>query len=197
LKDIAEMELSSSYSKDDRSILLRVASDSIAHGLSNGIPTNVDVADFPHLLQEKAASFVTLKRNGSLRGCIGTLQAIRPLVEDVSENAYAAAFSDPRFPPLSSREFSAIDVSISILSDPEPVVFKSEHDLIDQLRVGIDGLILEEGNQRGTFLPTVWEALPDPVFFFRQLKIKAGLNPEYWSTTLRVFRYHTETIEQT
>ena len=191
------MELSSSYSEDDQSNLLRVASDSIAHGLSNGIPSNIDVAGFSNLLQEKAASFVTLKINRSLRGCIGSLQAIRPLVEDVSENAYAAAFRDPRFPPLASGELSAIDISISILSRPEPVIFHSEQDLINQLRVGIDGLILEEGKQRGTFLPAVWEALPDPVLFFRQLKIKAGLNPEYWSATLRVFRYHTETIDRT
>lgn len=191
------MGLSSSYSKDDQSILLRIATDSIAHGIRNGIPSIVVVTGFPNLLQEKAASFVTLKINGSLRGCIGTLQAIRPLVEDVSENAYAAAFRDPRFPPLADRELNSIDISISILSRPEPVIFHSEQDLINQLRVGIDGLIIEEGNQRGTFLPAVWEALPDPALFFRQLKIKAGLNPEYWSATLRVFRYHTETIDRT
>ena len=138
---------------------------------------------------------MTLKYAGSLRGCIGTLQAIRPLVADVNENAYAAAFRDPRFTPLSHRELSELHISISILSSPEPIRFFSEQDLIGQLRVGIDGLILEEEHHRGTFLPAVWETLPDPRAFLAQLKIKAGLHPGYWSSTLRIYRYQTEVIQ--
>lgn len=188
------MKPGSSYTDADQETLLRVAHNAIGHGLRNGAPASIELAGYSNSLQGKTASFVTLKCAGSLRGCIGTLQAIRPLVEDVNENAYAAAFRDPRFPPLSDRELSGLQISISILSSPEPLAFRSERDLLDQLRVGVDGLILEEGHHRGTFLPAVWEALPDPRAFFRQLKIKTGLQPDYWSATLRVYRYQSEVI---
>jgi AmmeMemoRadiSam system protein A len=129
-----------------------------------------------------------------LRGCIGTLQAFRPLVEDVAHNAYAAAFHDPRFPRLSAKEYAQLHYHISILSTPEPVKFKDEQDLLAQLRPGIDGLVLEEGLYRGTFLPQVWESLPEPKTFLRHLKQKAGLHPDYWSTTIKVQRYTVEEI---
>jgi AmmeMemoRadiSam system protein A len=183
-----------SYSKGDQEILLDIAHDSIYHGLHNDYPAAVDPAEYSPALQGKAASFVTLKSAGALRGCIGSLHAVRPLVEDVNENAYSAAFRDPRFPPLSDRELGGVEISISILSSPEAITFRSEQDLIEQLRAGIDGLILEEGRFRGTFLPAVWEALPDPQVFLRQLKLKAGLHPDYWSTSLRVYRYRAEEI---
>jgi AmmeMemoRadiSam system protein A len=190
------MNQTSSYTDADRETLLQVARNAIGHGLRRGIPASIEPETYSTSLREKAASFVTLKCEGSLRGCIGTLQAIRALVDDVNENAYAAAFRDPRFPPLSDRELNGLQISISVLSAPEPLSFRSEVDLVDQLRAGVDGLILEEGRNRGTFLPAVWEALPDPTAFLRQLKMKAGLHPDYWSETLRVYRYHAEVIDR-
>jgi len=146
-------------------------------------------------LKEERATFVTLTINGSLRGCIGMLEACRPLAEDIAENAVSAAFRDPRFPPLSRDEFDDLKISISVLSPPEEMTFSSEADLLAQIRPGIDGLILQEGGRRGTFLPSVWEELPETELFFEHLKMKAGLPAGYWSDTLRVFRYTAEYIQ--
>ncbi len=180
-----------------RRILLQVARDSIAHGLRTGRPLVVDPADFDPELQAQRATFVTLEEGGQLRGCIGHLEAIQPLVADVAENAFNAAFRDPRFPPVSAGEFDALEIHISVLSPPEPMAFDSETDLLRQIRPGVDGLILEEGIYKGTFLPSVWEQLPDPRQFLAQLKMKAGLPPNYWSDTLKVSRYTTESFAET
>ena len=143
-------------------------------------------------LKEERATFVTLTIGGALRGCIGMLEACRPLVEDVAENACAAAFDDPRFEPLSKEEFDELDIHISVLSPPEEMTFVSEKDLLERVRPGVDGLILQEGGRRGTFLPSVWEELPDKELFLMHLKMKAGLPNTYWSDSLRVFRYTAE-----
>ncbi|MBI9019809.1 MAG: AmmeMemoRadiSam system protein A [Verrucomicrobia bacterium] len=152
--------------------------------------------ELPAELMEQRATFVTLTSDGNLRGCIGMLEACRPLAEDVAENAVAAAFHDPRFPPLSRDEFDDLQISISVLSPPGEMSFSSEADLLSQVRPGVDGLILQEGVRRGTFLPSVWEELPEKEMFFEHLKLKAGLPAGYWSETLRVFRYTTEYIQQ-
>lgn len=123
------------------------------------------------------------------------LEAIQPLVQDIAENAFSAAFRDPRFPPLEAGELSDLSIHLSILSPAEELTFASQEDLLAQLRPGIDGLILQEGHRRGTFLPTVWDSLPTSDQFLRHLKQKAGLPPDYWSDTLKVFRYTTELIE--
>lgn len=143
-------------------------------------------------LQEERATFVTLTVGGALRGCIGMLKACRPLAEDVAGNACAAAFEDPRFSPLSIEELEKLEIHISVLSPPGEISFSSERNLLEQIRPGVDGLILQEGGQRGTFLPSVWEELPDPDLFLMHLKMKAGLPAGYWSDTLRVFRYTAE-----
>lgn len=174
--------------------LLKLARDSIAHGLEHGHPLPVAIENQPQELQICAASFVTLRLEDELRGCIGTLEALRPLAVDITANAWAAAFRDPRFWPVSRAEFERLDIHISILSAPEPMSFVSEADLIAQLRPGIDGLIIEEGHRRGTFLPAVWESLPESADFLRQLKHKAGLPADYWSQALRVQRYTTESV---
>jgi AmmeMemoRadiSam system protein B/AmmeMemoRadiSam system protein A len=143
-------------------------------------------------LQRPGASFVTLRSAGSLRGCIGSLQARRPLGADVRANALAAAFDDPRFAPLRVAEYEQIDVEVSVLSAASPLPVASEYDLHTRLRAGVDGLILEMGSRRSTFLPQVWDVLPGAREFVDELKRKAGLPREYWSDELRFSRYTVE-----
>lgn len=179
---------------EDKQKLLQLARTSIRTGVIQGQTQNVDVGAYPANLQEKLACFVTLHKHGALRGCIGHLEAIQPLVKDVAENAYAAAFCDPRFPAVTEQEISALEIHISILSPSQPITFRSEQDLIEQIRPGMDGLILESGINRGTFLPSVWESLPDASSFLRHLKLKAGLSADYWSDEIRISRYTTDSF---
>ncbi|MDZ7804204.1 AmmeMemoRadiSam system protein A [Thiohalophilus sp.] len=175
-----------------RQQLLAIARQSIQHGLQHGRPLSVNPQDYDEPLQQPGASFVTLNLHGQLRGCIGSLEAHRPLVVDVAQNAYAAAFRDPRFPPLSDSEFPQLEYHISLLNPAEPMQFTSESDLIAQLRPHVDGLILEDRGHRGTFLPAVWDSLPEPEQFWQHLKLKAGLPANYWSDSLKVSRYTVE-----
>ena len=181
-------------SRHERDTLLAVAARSIRSGLESGAPLCPDPADYPQALRERRASFVTLTRDGGLRGCIGHLEAIQPLVVDVAENAYAAAFRDGRFPPLSTGELEGLGIHVSVLTPPVPLPCDSEADLVARLRPGVDGLILEEGRRRGTFLPSVWESLADPAAFVQHLKVKAGLSPAHWSPDIRFYRYETESF---
>lgn len=176
----------------ERRALLDLARSSIRHGFTHQRPQPVDPLDYPPALREPRAVFVTLNRNGQLRGCIGHLEACQALVQDVAENAYSAAFRDPRFPPLRADELADLEIHVSVLSPPEPMVIKSEADLLAQMRPGIDGLILEAEGHRGTFLPSVWEALALPERFLAHLKQKAGLPLDYWSDAVRVSRYTAE-----
>ena len=182
------------YSTQERLSLLQVALSSIESGLRSGTPEIINIQEYSRELCEPRASFVTLKKNQSLRGCIGSLEAHRCLVEDVAANAFAAAFRDPRFQKLGSEELDFVDIGISVLTPGEALTFDSEQSLLDMLRPGQDGLILQDGNARSTFLPAVWESLPQPEEFLRQLKIKAGLTADYWSETLKVWRYTTESF---
>jgi AmmeMemoRadiSam system protein B/AmmeMemoRadiSam system protein A len=140
-------------------------------------------------LRDPAATFVTLNRQGKLRGCIGSLQAHRPLLEDLKANAKAAAFLDPRFEPLTQTEFATTRVEVSVLSTAEPMSVVTETDALEQIRPGIDGLILQHAQQRATFLPQVWESIGEPLEFLRQLKLKAGLSPTFWATDVKLSRY--------
>jgi AmmeMemoRadiSam system protein A len=178
----------------DRHLLLQVARDSIRHGLDEGRTLPVRPEDYPERLRAVRATFVTLQRHGELRGCIGHLEAVQTLVRDVAENAWSAAFRDPRFPPLAAREMEDLHLHISILTPPQPLTFRSEADLVGQIRPGVDGLILQDGPARGTFLPSVWQSLPRVEDFWTQLKHKAGLSPHHWSEGLRVYRYETESF---
>ncbi len=178
----------------DRNLLLETARASIQHGLDQGKALEVHTADYPDELQAERACFVTLQIAGELRGCIGHLQAMQPLIDDVAENAWAAAFQDPRFAPLSQAEFPRLEIHISILSPPQAMTFTSQEDLLAQIRPGIDGLILEDGYRRGTFLPSVWESLPDTSDFLAHLKLKAGFPANYWSDKIRISRYTSESI---
>lgn len=180
------------YTKAQRQQLIAIAKASIRSGLDHGKPLQLNPDVFDSELRETRASFVTLKINGQLRGCIGRLQAERPLVDDVAENAFSAAFRDPRFTPLTTAEYPLLEYHISILDEPVDLPVTSESDLIAQLEPGKDGLILEDGFHRGTFLPSVWESLPDPREFVRHLKMKAGLPATGWSDSFRIQRYRVE-----
>jgi hypothetical protein len=183
------------YTAHEQHLLLHVARDSIAHGLEHRCPLPVNAREYPTPLQEPRATFVTLHADNNLRGCIGTLEARQPLVQDVAHNAYAAAFSDPRFPSLRAHELATLTIHISVLTPPEDMDVRSEADLLRQLRPGIDGLILRDGARRGTFLPAVWESLPDAREFVRHLKRKAGMSENDWPPTVSVQRYRAVVIE--
>ncbi|MBZ0071764.1 MAG: AmmeMemoRadiSam system protein A [Gammaproteobacteria bacterium] len=177
-----------------RRTLLELAARSVTHGLEHGTPLPVEAAAYPEPLCAPGASFVTLRIMGDLRGCIGSLEHRRPLVVDITDNAFAAAFRDPRFAPVRSAEVSDIDIHIAVLGPAEPLTYADEADLIDCLRPEIDGLILRAGHRHGTFLPSVWDALPRPQDFLYHLKRKAGLPGDYWSDDVRVWRYETESF---
>lgn len=140
-------------------------------------------------MHHPGASFVTLIKHKQLRGCIGSLEAYRPLLEDVRQNACAAAFHDPRFHPLQAQELPDIQVEVSLLSKPEPMQFSDELQALERLRPGIDGVIFEYGRFRSTFLPQVWEQLPQAEVFMQNLKYKAGLPINFWSNDVRLSRY--------
>jgi AmmeMemoRadiSam system protein A len=140
-------------------------------------------------LEESGAVFVTLTLQGQLRGCIGSLEAHRPLIEDVRANAVACAFRDPRFPPLSKSEFAEVNIVVSLLSKPEIIRHTSEDDALAQLTPGRDGVIFEHDRHRATYLPQVWEQLPEPHAFIARLKEKAGLPEDFWAADVRLSRY--------
>lgn len=165
--------------------LLAHARAAIHHALTG---ESLSVAEDPRL-DTPGATFVTLTQNHQLRGCIGSLETYRPLREDVRANALAAAFEDPRFPPLSRHEWPAITLEVSLLSPPEPLTFTDETALIAQLRPHQDGLILAAGPYRATFLPQVWTQLPDPKTFLAALKQKAGLDTFRPVPGLKAWRY--------
>lgn len=181
-----------SLTDEQQQHLLNVASNAIETGLGL-VPTH-PAKRFDDVLRRPRASFVTLYTHGDLRGCIGTLLAVRPLDEDVAANARAAAFEDPRFPPVSAQELPELTLTLSLLTDPQPMSFASETDLLNQLRPGVDGLILSAAGRRGTFLPAVWDTLPEPRDFLRQLKRKAGLPADYWGDDVRLERYGAESV---
>ena len=143
-------------------------------------------------LAEHGSSFVTLRQDGDLRGCIGSLEAYRPLADDIVANAVAAALYDRRFAPVAAHELASLEVEVSILTPSEPLPCIDESDALMKLRPGIDGVVLEYGRQRATFLPQVWESLPDAAIFLRELKRKAGLPADFWHAELRVRRYGVE-----
>ena len=156
------------------------------------------VATLPHpdWLDAPGATFVTLTVGGRLRGCIGSLAAQRPLGEDVRYNARAAAFRDPRFPPLPAAELDKVRVEVSVLTPATPMAFTDEADALRQLRPGSDGVILEYDGYRATFLPQVWEQLPEPRQFMAHLKQKAGLSSDFWAGEVRLFRYGVEKFKE-
>jgi AmmeMemoRadiSam system protein A len=165
--------------------LIRIARHAIDEKLGR---TALPPASAAWLLQP-AATFVTLTRQGALRGCIGSLEPKRSLAADVRENALGAAFRDPRFQPLDASEWADTQVEISLLSALQRLAPEDEAAVLRSLRPGVDGLLLEFGHHRGTFLPQVWEQLPEPQAFLVHLKRKAGLPPDFWEPGMRLSRY--------
>lgn len=182
------------YSGTDQATLLAVALASIKCGLQSGSALQPDIGNYPPVLAETRASFVTLKQNNMLRGCIGSLEPRTSLVTSVADNAYAAAFRDPRFPVLTGPEVAGLTIQLSVLGDLQAVACDSEADLLGQLQPGVDGWVIQDCGSRGTFLPSVWESLPDPRQFLEHLKMKAGLSTNYWSDTIEIWRYSTESF---
>jgi len=170
--------------QDAGPVLTGLARGAISSAL--GLPANLPSADW---LNADGASFVTLTQQGELRGCIGSLQAWRPLRDDVIDNAISAALHDPRFMPLRRGELPITHIEVSVLNPSEPMPFTSKEDALAQLRPGVDGVILSVGRHRATFLPQVWDELPDPDQFIAHLMRKAGLAPTYWGDDVSLARY--------
>ena len=174
------------------SAVLRIARSAIAEKLGVGALDPMSHAR----LEQPSATFVTLRVVGELRGCVGSLHAVRTLREDVRTNAVAAAFRDPRFAPLAASELASTSLEVSLLSADERIEVSSEEELLTRLRPGIDGVILEYGRHRATLLPQVWESLHDPRDFLTVLKLKAGLPEDFWSDGMSVSRYGVTTWKE-
>ena len=171
--------------------LLRLARASIEHGLVHERPVPVDFGKLPRALADTAATFTTLRFEGRLRGCCGTLEAVRPLAEDVAHSAFRAAFRDVRFEPVGEHELDSIRLEVSVLSPLQSIPVRGEAELLSRLTPGSDGLVIIAAGRRATFLPKVWEMLPDPQQFLAALKTKCGLPEKYWSEKLEFQRYRT------
>lgn len=171
----------SSLTNDDKSMLLNLARATIEANLDGDTkiqtPPNVSVA-----LKEKRGCFVTLHKNGALRGCIGTIEPLKPLASCVQENAINAAFRDPRFAPLEQKELSTIDIEVSVLTVPRKIAFENGEDLKRKLKPGIHGVILSQGWQSATFLPQVWDQLPEIEVFLEHLCEKGGMKRSCWQS---------------
>lgn len=183
-------------SPQDRRYLLDLARSTITHVVEGKEPPAIDVQSLPQALSRPGASFVTLTLDDQLRGCIGSIEPRQPLALDVRENAMGAALRDPRFPPLSREELKRVHIEISVLSPPEPLSC-SGTELERELRPGVDGVIIQRGWQRATYLPQVWEKVPDVREFLGTLCLKAGLAPDdYHRPGMSVFTYQVEKFEE-
>jgi AmmeMemoRadiSam system protein A len=184
-------------SQEDRTFLLNLARQSIREALDRQTLSPLDYSQLSPQLKESGATFVTLTCGGELRGCVGALEAYQPLVDDVREHALAAAFNDYRFPPLTTAEFPGIKIEISRLTKPQPLRYDKPEELLKLLKVNNDGVILQFGSRRSTFLPQVWEKIPDPVIFLNHLCEKMGVDPHFWRyKKLQVYTYQVEMFEE-
>jgi AmmeMemoRadiSam system protein A len=182
---------------DEQKRLLRMAREAIEHGISGEKLPPIESASLTSNLREQGASFVTLTIDGQLRGCIGALDAYQPLADDVREHAMAAALEDPRFPPLREDELSRIQIEVSRLTRPVPLEYKDGDDLLSKLRPHVDGVIIRDGFRRATFLPQVWEKLPDPAEFMDNLCSKMGADRHHWRNRhLDVLIYQVEEFHE-
>jgi AmmeMemoRadiSam system protein A len=189
--------MSTGLTEGERGILLHLAREAIESAVRKEKLPPLDLQSLPPTLRENGASFVTLTLHDDLRGCIGALEAYQPLAEDVREHAIAAALDDPRFPPVSKSELDRIRIEVSRLTAPQVLEYTSSEDLLKKLRPHVDGVILKQGPRRATFLPQVWEKIPDPADFLDQLCYKMGARPSLWrDTKLQVFLYQVEEFHE-
>lgn len=181
----------------EKATLLKAARQSLEAAVKTCPPASMDQSNLTPALQEMGASFVTLTKAGQLRGCIGALEAYQPLLQDVCEHAVAAALQDTRFPPVQADELAQIHIEISHLSKPEPLEYSTPQDLLEKLRPGVDGVILQDGWRRATFLPQVWQNVPDPEEFLDHLCYKMGAGPDLWRHKhLEVFTYQVDEFHE-
>lgn len=198
---MGESKSAAPISEAEGQALVRLARQTIAERLCLPVPPAEQEALAPLLaapaLQHHHGTFVTLKCCGQLRGCIGSLTAATSIVEGVRENAMNAAFCDPRFPPLAPEELASVEVEVSVLTEMQPLDYADAADLIAKLRPNIDGLFIRQGNCCATFLPQVWEQLPDPRQFLDHLCLKAGLAMDAWQRgNLTVMTYQVQYFEE-
>ena len=189
--------MESSLSNDEKKTLLLLARQALTAAVNGEVlePLNLDA--MPQRLRMPGASFVTLTRDGFLRGCIGTLKKQLPLADDVRQHAVAAALSDYRFPAVKPEEVDEIEIEVSVLTTPQPLEYKHPDELLKLLRPGIDGVIVTHGNNRGTFLPQVWEKVPDTETFLGMLCEKAFLPHDAWRQShLEFLTYQVESFHE-
>ena len=184
-------------SEDEGNYLLVMARNTIKNRLNNMEEPQIDWKNLPEKFQEQLGTFVTLTIDGNLRGCIGHIIPRETVIEGIRENSINAAFRDPRFPPLSREEFDKIEIEISILTAPEELSYTDADDLLNKLRPGVDGLIIKKGHYEATFLPQVWDQLPDKEEFLSHLCMKAGLSYDSWrKEKLQVSTYQVQAFEE-
>ena len=184
-------------SSTEKKQLLEIAREALEIGVQGGLLEPIDLNELPIILQEEGGTFVTLTFGGNLRGCIGALEATRPLAEDVQQHAIAAALNDYRFPPVSPDELEGITIEISYLTSQTPLLFEDPSDLVNQLRPGVDGVVIRDGMRRATFLPQVWDKIPETETFLNMLCQKMGSKPELWKQKrIEVFTYQVEKFSE-
>lgn len=182
---------------EEKEILLALARQALTEGV-NGVQLQpLDLDELTETLRKPGATFVTLTKKGELRGCVGALEAYQPLAEDVREHVLAAALQDYRFPPVLPEEVPELKIEISYLTPPRPLEYKDGYDLLERLRPDVDGVILRDGPRRATFLPQVWEKLPDPAQFLDHLCSKMGTEASLWRyKKLKVYTYQVEEFHE-
>lgn len=192
-----KMDTTKWLSEDEGKYLLGMARETIKNRLFNLEKPGIDRKDTPEIFQKRLGTFVTINIEGNLRGCIGHIIPREALIEGIKENAINAAFRDPRFPPLTKEEFDRIDIEISILTSPKELSYTDDKDLLKKLKSGIHGLIIKKGPCEATFLPQVWEQLPNKEEFLSHLCLKAGLSADSWKTEkLQVSTYQVQAFEE-
>lgn len=194
---MSSLEMDVPLNSQERQILLRIAREAVAHAAAGKTLPKLELSALPQRLQQHGAAFVTLTNQDRLRGCIGTLQASQPLALDVQEHAAAAASQDYRFPPVTPQEVGQLEIEISRLSPSRELEYADAHDLLAKLRPSVDGVVLRRGVQRATFLPQVWEKVPDPADFLTQLCYKMGAPGDLWRREhLQVQTYQVEEFKE-
>ncbi len=189
--------MSTPLTDGEKQTLLRIAREAIENAVKGKAASPFNQTSLTQTLREQGSSFVTLTIHGELRGCIGALEAYQPLAEDVREHAIAAALNDPRFPPLTQLELSRIQIEVSRLTSPQELEYADVDDLLKKLRPHVDGVILKHRHRRATFLPQVWEKIPDPVEFLEELCYKMGERGNLWrQAKLQVYVYQVEEFHE-